>query len=175
MDFKNVLINNFRKYPLSEARDIYKFVFHSAMGPGHAAADPDLVMDWLKFEINSLTEHDDPVLFDELCPESGLIRLHLRPYLKNGGDIEELCKAFLDTSKKFEPSHSRLRKLWGQAVELSSSAIINVPVTEMESFFLEMEARSYPAARHSEIYKDNYKPAYRVVSKNFLVEIKPKK
>jgi hypothetical protein len=174
-EFKEILKHHFELYPLMTARDIYKLIFTSAMGPGHAVADPEMVAKWMNFEVNNLENYDDKNLTDGLCPESGLVRVNIRPFLKAGGEADDLCRIFIRTANDFGQNVSKIRKLWKAAEEMSRDGQIPVKISEMDEFFMEMESKSFPAAHHSTIYRNNYKPAYRVVLKEYFDEILPKK
>jgi hypothetical protein len=41
---------------------------------------------------------------------------------------------------------------------------------ELKAFFDKMEAQGFPAMHHSEVYKRLYRPAYRVVARQYLEE-----
>ncbi len=174
-EFKEILKNHFELYPLMTARDIYKMIFSSAMGPGHAVPDPEMVAKWMNFEVNNLENYDDKNLTDGLCPESGLVRVNIRPFLKAGGVAGDLCRIFIRTADDFNQDNSRIRKLWKTAEEMSRDGQIPVKISELDEFFMEMESKSFPAAHHSTVYRNNYKPAYRVVLREYFDEILPKK
>ncbi len=170
-DFREVILNNFRLYPLMDARDVYKLVYQSAMGPGHAVPDPEIVRKWMDYEVNNLEEYDDENMTEELFFESKLIRVNLRPFLKGGGDAGKLCEIFIETANTFEPEIQNIRKLWKYAEDLSSEGLIGITVSDLASFILEMEKKSFPAAHHSTAYRGKYKPAYRVVFRKLFDEM----
>lgn len=174
-EFKEILKYHFELYPVMTARDIYKMIFSCAMGPGHAVPDPEMAAKWLDFEVNNLEQYEDKNLTDKLCPQSGLIRVNIRPFLKTGGKPEDLCGIFVRTANDFYQDKSRIRKLWKSAEDMSKEGLIPVKMKELDEFFMEMESKSFPAAHHSTVYRNNYRPAYRVVLKEYLEEILPKK
>jgi len=167
-DFREVILNNFRLYPLMDARDVYKLVYQSAMGPGHAVPDPEIVRKWLDYEVNNLEEYDDERMTEELYSESGLVRVNLRPFVRTGGDAGKLCDIFIETANSFKPEAGNIRKLWTYAEELVCQNLIGLSGNDLDTFILDMEKKSFPAAHHSTAYRGKYKPAYRVVFKEMF-------
>lgn len=161
--FRAVIVEHLQSYPGMEVRDIYKLVYQAAMGAEHAAPDRTVARRWLEQEIASLPEASPEPLIRPLSADGSLVRVDLRTYLASDGDLESLLDAFLGTAERVGGSHRRLRRLWGYVESMASDAEIPFASTDLQAFYSEMESQGFPAVRHSDLYKQRYKPAYRVV------------
>ncbi|MBN2857479.1 MAG: hypothetical protein JXN63_03675 [Candidatus Delongbacteria bacterium] len=168
MAFKEITLAHFRKYPLMRPNDLYKLVFQAAMGPGHAVKDIKSVIEWMNDEVKDLEDYDDQDMIEEIDPNSVLVRVNLRPFLKNSGNTDKLCEAFMNTANSFQKQPEKIVTYWNDILELSETGKIAISRDELDAYFAEMRSKGLPAAHHSPVYRLNYKPAYRVVSKEFL-------
>ena len=89
--------------PAVEMRDAYKWIFQAAMGGEHAAPSRDAADRWLRQEWQTLgpTAPDEPLL--EPLGDSGIVRLHLRPFRDAGGVPDALLDAFLASAASSVP------------------------------------------------------------------------
>lgn len=162
MSFVSVLLAHLARYPAMELADLYKLVHQAALGSGHVVSDPEAARAWLRRELAALGEGPDEPLLDLLSEETGILRVHLRPYQASGGDPERLLQAFLRTVNEYNGYTQTIERYWKTAASLGRF----LP-TEMEAFLETMRARGYPAVHHSPAYERLYRPAYRVVWQGF--------
>lgn len=167
-DFKETALDHLKKYPFMRPNDLYKLVFQAAMGPGHAVKDINGVIDWMNDEVKNLEEYDDRDMIEEIDPSSILVRVNLRSFLKNSGNTDKLCEAFMQTANSYPKQPEKIVTYWNHILELAETEKIGISRIELDTFFTEMRSKGLPAAHHSEIYRANYKPAYRVVSREFI-------
>ncbi|MFO7810776.1 MAG: hypothetical protein R6V47_05345 [Candidatus Delongbacteria bacterium] len=166
-DFKDTALAHFQKYPLMKPNDMYKLVFQAAMGPGHAVKDIKSVIDWMNDEVRNLEQYDDRELIEEIDPESLLVRVNLRPFIKNSGNTDKLCEAFVQTANSFPKKPEKIIKYLNDIPELAETGKISISKNELNTFFTEMNSKGFPVHHHSGIYRTNYKPAYRVICREF--------
>lgn len=105
----------------------------------------------------------EQLAIEPISPNGEIVRVHLRPFLTQGGDPEVLLGAFLHTANEFTGSQTTFERYWKTALVLRK-----FPQQEMDAFIASLRAKAYPAAHHSAIFKDNYRPAYRVVLAKLL-------
>lgn len=142
-----------------QAQDAYKLVYQAACGPAHAITDPDSARTWLEKEVQTLHDPYPEPIFDPISPDGSLVRVHLAPYLADGGDLETFLHAFLRTSREIVPDFEKLEGYL-------TAALNTFPC--LKSFKETLQAQGYPAVHHSEAYRTTYKPAYRVVLKHLI-------
>jgi hypothetical protein len=166
--FWRILANQVRRYPRLEVRDLYKLAHQAALGSEHALTDGTGVRRWLERELVEMGLGPAEPLIDPISADGGNVRLHLRPFVAQGGDPALLLDAFVHTAQDFHGSFETLRRYLRYAVKIDLGGDLPFTVDEMVHFFAHMEALGFPAVHHSEQFERAYRPAYRVVHRAFL-------
>jgi hypothetical protein len=169
--YKDMILSQLKKYPLMELSDLYKLIYQAAMGPGHAVSDENKAREWLENEIRDLENYEDEDTIEVLNGSKGLVRVNLRPYLKENRPAKELLSAFIETANTFKAGIEELEHIWRAAAVLAEEGKIFFKVSEINEFFERAKSEKYPAIHHSVSYRQAYKPAYRVVFKKLLTSI----
>lgn len=128
------------------------------MGPGHDVHDTTEVRNWMEREIASLSPRPDlnePTIAT-LKPDSGLVRVNLRPYLEEGGDAAALLKSFIETAYEYEPSVAQLKPYWSVVVYLAQSDEIPIDADSAMALIHTMAESGFPAIHHSRRYSEAY-------------------
>ncbi len=151
--------------PESEAADLYKFLHQAIFGPGHAIPDRTAAMSFMTDEIEGLGA---PLPGEEPCRTLGgdpiLVRVHLRPFVADGGDPEALVEAFVATAEQVHGSPNQMTEAIALVVKWLHSDRLQELATELEKLGRDLAKHDYPAIHHSAAYSEAYKPAYRVVA-----------
>ena len=166
--FESIIQTHMQRYPGSQIEDVYKLVFQASMGCDHAARDLMSALRYLENEAAGLAQSDDAALIMPISPEHALVRIHLGPYLRAGGDLKALAEAFVKTSQIFKPSIDRLASYWSWVEALAVQGILPFAPHELQRYGEERRTERYPALHHSSQYRRLYRPAYRIVLKNLL-------
>ena len=146
-----------------QIQDVYKLVHQAALGSEHSNLDPSAARKWLASELKEMGTGIEEHLMDSISPDGEIVRVHLRPYFSVHGDIEALLDAFIRTGHDFHGAIETLEAYWDCVIqaELFSASIL-------DDFIRKMKNRSYPAAHHSEQFRQLYHPAYRVVWRKYF-------
>jgi hypothetical protein len=166
--FIEVLLAHERRYPLWQVQDLYKLAHQAALGSEHAVLSAEFAKRALEEEIQCTSAGNDEPLVDPLSEDGEIVRIHLRPFLNAGLPVPKLLDAFLLTSVNFKGSFEMLKLYLTQAKKLASEKQITMDVTDLTKFEVTMRGKGFPAVHHSELFKKNYQPAYRVVARNYL-------
>jgi hypothetical protein len=166
--FWRILANQVNRYPLMEARDLYKLAHQAALGSEHAQTDRAGVRRWLERELIEMGPGPAEPLIDPISAGGGIVRLHLRPFVAEEGDPAILLDAFVRTAREFRGSVETLRRYLRYAVKIDLAGDLPFTVDEMVHFFAHMETLGFPAAHHSEQFGHAYHPAYRVIHQAYL-------
>ncbi|MCX6033484.1 MAG: hypothetical protein NTV38_00685 [Chloroflexi bacterium] len=158
------------RYPQMQVQDLYKLLHQAALGSEHAVRDEQAARDWLERELAEMGEGPDDPLMDPLSPDGQILRVHLRPYLWAGKNPETLLQAFIRTANEWHGSLDKLKAYGATAARLAQAGTGSIRREEIEAFFTKMEEQDFPAVHHSEVYGRLYRPAYRVVARQFLEE-----
>jgi hypothetical protein len=166
-----LLGEHMRRYPRMDLIDVYKLLHQAAMGPGHAVTDATAARDRLLAEVAALDHGPNDPLFDPISPDGKLARIHLRSYLAGRRSVDALLDAFLQTAKSYPASREKLEKFCGCLADLADAGGIPFSRAEVVRYFSAIAEQGYPVVRHSESYRDEYVPAYRVVALEHLPEV----
>jgi hypothetical protein len=138
------------------------------MGSEHAIADPEQARAWLEREAGGLGAGPPEPVIDPISPDGCIARVHLRPYLAAGGNLEALLAVFIRTANELSGTKTKLKRRWSVAEQMAEAGELELRAAALRKFFSEMEQNGFPAVHHSEVYTRAYKPAYRVVIHEFL-------
>lgn len=163
-----LLGQHLQRYPDMALADIYKLLHQAAMGPGHAIRDEAQARAALDEECARLQAGPSDPPRDPIAPDGRLGRVHLRPYLAEGGDIAALADALLRTARELSPDAGRLTKFCACLGDLAEAGGIPFARRDVEDFIGDIASRGYPILHHSPRYREAYRPAYRVVALDFL-------
>lgn len=163
MTLPEILEWHWRRYPLLVAPDIYKLLHQGVFGPGHIVTSAGQARAFLAEEVASLSieQLDDTSDTEPLDPEGTFIRVNLVP-LAGGVDIIDRLAAALVESSYYKGSDAVMKARLGQAAQWFLSVMPHLG-TELVELAAAAEARGFPAAHHSGLYQQAYRPAYRVV------------
>jgi hypothetical protein len=170
IELEHILANHLARTPQMQVQDLYKLLHQAALGSGHAVKDIESARGWLERELAEMGAGPDDPLFDPISPDRSILRVHLRPYFAAGKDPELLLQAFVRTANKWQGSTEKLKEYAAAAARLANKGQWEIRPEAIEAFFATMEAQAYPAVHHSETYARLYRPAYRVVAREFLEE-----
>lgn len=156
------------RYPAMQLDDIYKLLHQAALGPGHAVDNPAAARKRLHQELASLGKGDAEPERDVISPDGRLARIHLRNYAAGGADPDLLLEAFVATANSYPASAEKLAKFCGCLGDLAATGALPFARAEVEDYFARIARQGYPAIHHSSIYRESYRPAYRVVDIGLL-------
>ena len=160
---REMLIEHYNKYPLLKTEDIFKYVFQSAFGCEHLASDLGAALAYMEKEYAEVPK-DVPSLVEKLDGEYS--RVHLS-CITDGISAETLAKLFCASAQKEESGEERLKELLSVVTELVESGELPLDPSEFKRKAAEWEDAGYGAVRHSECFREAYRPAYRVVANRY--------
>ena len=140
----NIFDWHIKKYPLMEKQDLHKLIFQSQFGNSHLINNVENVEKFLYEELSILDKSDED-LYEYV---GQYVRVNLRPFIKYNLNINYLLKSFIQTSN-------------------NSYSINNEYNNLLEYYNLNNNQFSLS---HSNTYRENYKPAYRLIYKSFLTD-----
>ena len=164
MTFETVLHDHFARYPSMQIQDVYKLIHQAALGSEHAISNRDGARKWMERELAEMGAGPVEPIIDPISADGQIVRVHLRPFVAQGGDIETLLEAFIRTANGYHGDMQLLENYWEAAVGKRYYSTL-----EMDAFIQSMRAQGYPAVHHSSEYERYYHPAYRVVWQKFLL------
>jgi hypothetical protein len=168
--FSGIVLAHLERYPRMEIQDLYKLAFQAALGAEHAAATLDANNNFLMQELRGLAEGPVEPPVDPISPDGRMLRVHLRPLILSGGNPLKLSQAFWESSRAYHGTEDLLKAFWLEAQNLAETGGIPLDGKEMEQYFADRQAGEFQPVHHSQAYRETYKPAYRVVLREFWLD-----
>ena len=159
-------------YPRMELGDVYKLLYQGAMGPEHMVATQQEFARRLEAEFAILTPSLEQRLLEPVRADQALFRLNLRPFKSRPEHSETLISLLLQTSKLVSGSKAELVETWTVFTQLCKHGEMDAFQAEaVQQFSQWLKHEDYPTVHHSEAYRSNYIPAYRLIAAQFLPQL----
>ncbi|MCK5785683.1 MAG: hypothetical protein KAH54_03885 [Candidatus Sabulitectum sp.] len=156
--YREIIQYQLTRYPGMQLQDLYKLIYQGVLGSSHAINSVDAAEKWLSDELLFMgTDSFGEEVVEKLS--SHIARVNLRPFVADGGDPALLLQSFIWTGREYSGSTVDLIRTWDMAGEIQDL----FQLSKMKSFIHRQEAEGFPAVHHSSIYRELYRPAYRVV------------
>ncbi len=168
LGLRHILIAHSNRYPRWGVVDLYKLIYQAAMGAEHAVSDEAGARKWLLEEIRNLGSGLEEPLVDSISPDGAVVRVHLRPFVRAKKDVEQLLDAFLHTAHEFHGSAPRLESYGRNAAQEVTKGVFPFSTEDVAAYMGQMKENGFPAVHHSPSFEAEYRPAYRVVARDFL-------
>ncbi|MFH1908734.1 MAG: hypothetical protein ABIL11_15365 [Chloroflexota bacterium] len=165
---------HFRWYPFMEPRDVYKLLYQGAMGPEHLIASEAAFRERLLAEFAPLEARQGERLYEPVRPDGSLVRINLRPFKFQQGDLDWLVAACLAAGQQRWGRLEELRQAWETFLGLCQEGRWpEFDLADVSSFSAWLEVQGYPAVHHSTAYRSRYEPSYRLILKIALGALPP--
>lgn len=159
-----MLLEHYHKYPKLQIQDLFKFIYQSSFGCEHLVTDLVGATEYIKKEYELIDKDEEPYI-DPLDGDYSRVSIS---YLNKELSLETFAKIFVASSKKEINGLSNLLKKIKVIKELVDKGLLPFDKDEFEKCLLEWKEKGYPAIHHSNIFRENYKPSYRVISNEFI-------
>lgn len=161
MDFRNIALSHAEKYPLMQAQDYVKLAYQSAFGAGHMVSGFENALARVKSERMHETEN---VSSEDIG--GGYVRLHL-----SGGEYPLSCETaarmFVLSAESVPESKDTFFAFSEILLTLSAEGAIRPAQSEIGASLQKFRSGDFSPVSHTDIYRESYRPAYRVIKKEF--------
>lgn len=161
---RELLISHYKTYPKLQIQDIFKFLYQSAFGCEHLITSIDAATNFIEAEYKNLCLKTSSVI-EKLDGEYSRVPVS---YMNNGLSASTFGKLFSFSGKKEENGIINLLEKLNVAKELVSDGLLPFSEDEFNKAVEEWEAGGYSSVHHSDIFKKNYSPSYRVISNKYI-------
>ncbi len=155
-----LLKDHVKRYPLMEIGDAVKLLFQKNLGPGHM--------------LSKEVDYADGILRE--CEGIGRSHYYIEPlggfsrfYLKHPPDVffaKALAKLFVESGDSMTSMSDFLLDL-DLLSRMTRAKDLPFDMDRLDVFLNEYKEGNYPIVSHSEFYRENYAPAYRVINSDF--------
>lgn len=160
---RELLLNHFSSYPKMQLTDMVKLICQSEFAGGHIISNPHDSLKHIEQECAALKNGGTvPSAFEDIG--GGLCRLHLAALNALGLSAVSVNRLFVATAKNvlgsmegFIQKLRILRQCCKDGALPFTTAGVDIFITKAHS------AINCPSLHHSDVYRDAYAPAYRVI------------
>lgn len=159
---KSLLLGHRSAHPALLAEDVFKYLYQSTYGCEHLVTDEGRAADYIQKEWEAAPKDTAPLTEDL---DGDYARVHLS-WLGAGLSPKTLARLFCASAKREEEGHIRLAEKLAAAREL----FLEGTLTEDAAFLEKLSAweeKDCPALHHSDTFRREYRPAYRVIAKRY--------
>ena len=163
------------EYPASRLQDVYKTFYQDRFGSGHMIADTAAVRAYLLYELELAAEDSVPnPYYEPIGAEGRYVRVYLRFVNEGLLSADELFEAFIQSAQPAQQPEQSWAEEWDAIVGQIRQAGITFPDFEQDNEQLKIAAQANRAVHHSDAYRENYHPHYRIVEKSIFQKIAEK-
>ena len=161
-----ILLAHAARYPLMEPTDAVKLIYQNEFGGGHLIKDTSACLNFLRQEYDATPQKSNFPLIEEIG--NGFVRVNLAALNHSGLSVAELGDAFLQSAAQYHGSRDSFRRKLSILVEMTQHGKMPFSADALQTYLEEYEKAGFPSVSHSEVYRNTYCPAYRVVLKDHL-------
>lgn len=161
---RRLLAMHCQTYPQLSIQDVLKFLYQSSFGCEHLIASPEKVTEYISGEYAAVSPEDEHTVE---ALDGDYSRVHLA-YMKQGLGAGTLGRIFVLSAKHEENGMSELLQKIKTTKEMIREGSLPFTLNEFEEAVSQWEAKGYPAIRHSEVFRETYRPAYRVIANRYI-------
>ncbi len=161
---RTALIKHCKAYPALQTEDIFKYLFHSAMGCEHLVSDADAALRYVQSEYAAMCDAIDARI-DAL--DGAYSRVHLG-ILTQGLRPETLAKLFCLSAKNEPNGKALLAQKLEVARKLIEDGTLPSELAEFDRKLAAWRDAGFPAVHHSSAFREHYHPAYRVLANKYV-------
>lgn len=149
------------QYPLMTAQDAVKLLYQQEFGCGHMIADEASSLSYLKEEYAATFLRSGVPLSEPIG--NGYIRLNLCAMDAQLFPLTMLNHLFVQTAAHGKGSLANFKNTLQVLLELTEKGEFPFSLEDLQNYLTDYAKQGYPAVSHSQIYRDAYHPAYRVL------------
>lgn len=159
--FNRELQQHLNAHPLAQPADLVKYCRQRAFGTSRRYSDEQEALQALAGEYASLVPNDGAPLLEQLGPDT--VRLDLAGAAARGLTPAQLARACVLDSRLSQPDREWFARSLDALEELAGRNTLPPACCRgMREFLARYREKGCPPLRHSEVYRNAYRPHYRV-------------
>ena len=151
-------------FPKLEVKDILKFLHQSSFGCEHLVSSLEKATEFIKEEY-AQSYHGASQKIISLDGDYSRVSLS---YLDEGLSPDTLAKLFVLSSKEEKECVESLEEKLEITKELAQNGFLPFSKEEFESAVLDWKSKGYVAVHHSDTFRREYHPSYRVIANKYI-------
>ncbi len=153
-------------YPCMQPQDVIKLIYQNEFGGGHLIKDETQSLIRIQQECTAFPVNSALSLFEDIG--NGLVRVHLTALPRSPYTPEDINRAFIRSSALHKGSLTGfVSKIYCLSANFDAFSF-SFSEENLSAYLTQYEKDGFPMVSHSDIYRKNYRPAYRVIQRNTL-------
>ena len=157
---RELLIMHYQTYPKLQIQDLFKFLHQSAFGCEHLVSSKEEAKDFIEKEYAGIHSAFAPAIE---ALDGSYSRIPLS-FMAQGLSADTFAEFFVASAKREENGFTALMQKLDVARELIRDGLLPFPQDDFEAALSAWAEKDYSAVRHSEVFREAYQPAYRVIA-----------
>ena len=166
MSLEKVLKYHREKYPKMQPCDAVKLVYQNELGGGHLIKDREGTLRRLIAELEATPTNPSLPLFDPIG--NGLVRVNLARICDYKITPAELNEAFVLSAAEISGTVEGLVRKLSLLEKISLEEGFSFSHKELCDYIAQYKKAACPPISHSDVYRAEYAPAYRVVLEKYI-------
>ena len=160
-ELKNILLVHARRYPRMQPTDAVKLIYQNEFGGGHLIRDEAACLRYLHNEYENITKNKLIAPYEYIG--NGIYRVNLAPMEET--DLDQLGNAFILSAANHKGTMDRFLTKLTVLEFLAQKGTFEFSYDALMDYLSEYKKAGYPAVSHSEVYRQAYSPAYRIIER----------
>lgn len=165
MHFHDCLQNQLILHPHMQPQDIVKLCYQAAFGTEHLLSDLSFAAKYFETEFQSTPCFDGP-LYEEIS--SSVCRINLGAWKKADMPSDWLYRMFVGSFSISSDSETLFKEYLESAETFIKSANVLFTFDDWSAYLTYYKELGMPSIHHSNLYRDQEHPGYRIVHKRFV-------
>ena len=162
-DIRDFLRAHCARYPELALQDVFKALYQSAFGCEHLIADPSAAADYIRAEAARSGDRISE-LVELLGGDYGRVHLGI---LQDGLSAETFARLFALSARHEECGREKLEAMLTALQTMADAGELPFSAQETAEAVERWRKDGFLPLHHSEIFRQNYAPAYRVLRRDF--------
>ncbi|MBR5121807.1 MAG: hypothetical protein IKU89_04610 [Oscillospiraceae bacterium] len=158
-----ILLRHAEKYSKMQPSDAIKLVYQNEFGSGHYIPNPEKAFQWLCKEYEICEKFPDAPAIESVG--NGIQRVYISSVDISSYPLGQIFEDFLSCSREHKGTLESFLKKLEELKCLVAKGVFAFSEKEFLEYLEEYKKAGYPAVSHSEIYREAYKPAYRIIKR----------
>lgn len=160
-ELDKILREHAKRYPLMQPTDAVKLIYQNEFGGGHLIRDEEACLNYLRKEYETVEKDPTMPLYEDIG--NGIVRVNLAAVKPE--ELEQLGKKFIRSAAEHTGTRERFLQKLDVLRQLTAAGLFGFGIIELEDYLLDYINSGCLMVSHSEQYRQNYAPAYRVIKK----------
>ncbi len=166
-----LILQEYSQHPKAQLVDYYKLFFQANFGAEHFVTDKVIAKKKLRKELEQFTFSSFP-FWQNIGYKTSIYRISLQLIAEKYVVFDRFLKAFLNSNF---PINSKAKNEWKDEWQKIQKTIftMNLPLKNVKADLqiIKTAVREFTSVHHSEIYKKQYNPHYRIVGEKEISKI----